>query len=485
MVRYIFILRLILILLAWLHDFPSAVAGQGAASDSKIEMDTSGAPDWHGLRVLDLETAQRIALAENPSLKAAEARIRQAQARVQQAFSEYWPRLDALASSRRVEFSESASRVSARSAGASNFANGTGNPEDFYSAELKFSWLLFDGFEREFTFARERFGEMDSREVREDARRLLLSRVAEGYYSALLARENIAISEADMAFNQRQAKDAKARRRVGTGSLSDVLNFEVQVNSAKTQLLRAKREYEVALYGLATLLGIPEAAFPRSLELAPLEPETPTELAAPAPDVLIPYAHGHRPDLRQLDYFLRQAESEVGIARAQFFPTINLFASVDGERANSARLAQDDFGNSIGLELSYNIFAGGLNRARLGEAKSRQFEADKNLEDERIRVGGEVRRAIAELQLAQEELVLQRKNAVLVRQNRDLVEKEYAAGQASLVRLNEAQRDLTTAQSRLALALVSLRLAWENVEAATARNLIPYADSHSQGGVSE
>jgi outer membrane protein TolC len=40
-------------------------------------------------------------------------------------------------------------------------------------------------------------------------------------------------------------------------------------------------------------------------------------------------------------------------------------------------------------------------------------------------------------------------------------------GQGTLVRLTEAQRDLTTAQSRLALALVSLRMAWENLKTAT------------------
>jgi outer membrane protein TolC len=63
--------------------------------------------------------------------------------------------------------------------------------------------------------------------------------------------------------------------------------------------------------------------------------------------------------------------------------------------------------------------------------------------------------------------MLQRVNADLVRENRDLVEKEYLAGQGSLVRLNEAQRDLSTAQSRLALALVSLRQAWYGLQSET------------------
>jgi hypothetical protein len=44
------------------------------------------------------------------------------------------------------------------------------------------------------------------------------------------------------------------------------------------------------------------------------------------------------------------------------------------------------------------------------------------------------------------------------------------------VRLNEAQRDLITAQSRLASALVSLRQGWQNLEAITSEILVPFED---------
>ena len=71
------------------------------------------------------------------------------------------------------------------------------------------------------------------------------------------------------------------------------------------------------------------------------------------------------------------------------------------------------------------------------------------------------------LEGAQKQLWLQRANAVLVEKNRDLVEKEYRAGSTSLVRLNEAQRDLVSAQGQLALARISLRQAWYDLWTAT------------------
>ena len=58
-------------------------------------------------------------------------------------------------------------------------------------------------------------------------------------------------------------------------------------------------------------------------------------------------------------------------------------------------------------------------------------------------------------------------NPILLKENRDLVEKEYRAGQVSLVRLNEAQRELTSAQTRTASALVALRQSWYSLMSET------------------
>ena len=91
-----------------------------------------------------------------------------------------------------------------------------------------------------------------------------------------------------------------------------------------------------------------------------------------------------------------------------------------------------------------------------------------------MRVASEVREAIANVETAQRELLLQRNNAELVKRNRDLVDKEFNAGQASLVRLNEAQRDLNQATSQLALARVGLRQTWKNLDVATGRILLPF-----------
>ncbi|BBO70484.1 RND transporter [Desulfosarcina alkanivorans] len=435
--------------------------------------------DWAAMSVLDLDDAVAIAMAGNPGLDAAAARVRQAKAQVDQARSTYWPRLDANASGARVELSGNSYRQNLASARLLNPSATIADPEEYYNADLTASWTLFDGFERKFSNAAARYGEQSSTAALNDARRLLISAVALSFFSAQLALENIAIARADEAFNQRQLDDAEARQRVGTGSFSDVLNFQVRKNQAKTTRINQEYQYEIALYGLAALMGLPESRLPAHVQLAHLSPETADELAAPTVDPLILGAMKHRPDIQQVQWQIKQVEAQVKIARSDFYPTVFVTGSLDGERTGNPDLGRDDFGNRVQVGLSYNLFSGGFTRARVREVRQQRIELDKRLEELILSATSDIRSSAALVTTAQVQVALQRENVDLVQLTRDLVEKEYNAGQGSLVRLNEAQRDLTTAQSNLALALVGLRQAWVELETRSGTLLATYGISET------
>ncbi|MCD4721670.1 MAG: TolC family protein [Desulfobacula sp.] len=430
--------------------------------------------DMYIIKEPDLKIAGKLAFVGNLSLAAGLARVRPAKQRVLQASSAYWPRIDARTTVSRVSLSDNDYQTNLTNARFFNPNAAIDDPEEYYKGELTATWVLFNGFEGKFSTAAARYGEGRSKSAQKNLKRLLLSSVAGAYFAAQLALENIAIAKADEVFNQQQLMEAKARRRVGSGSLSDELNFKVRVNSAKAKRINAEKAYEVAMFGLAAILGVPGAVFPANLELAKLEHETPEELFSPVLEPHITYAQSHRPDVLQKEFSLKQTISEIKIARAKFFPTVSLLATMEGNRAGNGSFENEDFGHTVALVFEYNFFAGGANRAKLREAKAKQVEVNKAMEDVRLKISSQVRASLAKLNSARKELVLQRSNADLVRQNRNLVEKEYAAGLGSLVRLNEAQRDFTAAQSRL--ALVSLRHALYNLETDTGRILISFAD---------
>jgi outer membrane protein len=430
-------------------------------------------PDIQNLTILDLETAQRIALEKNPSIAAARERVVQAKERISQAKSAYWPRIDGSWAISRVELSKTAEKNPFSDPDRSTFF--TDSPQDYYNADLIASWTLFDGFERKFNISGAKFQHKETMAAQQDAHRLLLSAVSQAYFSALFARENVHIAEADQAFNQKQLEDAQARQRIGIGSLSDVLNFQVQINTARSRVINAQESYRIALHVLTAILGQRDDFFNTRIKPADLSRETPEELISPDPESLLDAAESHRPDLFQAKFSVYRSEQQIGTAKAGFYPTVQISGKLNGERTDNGRLSQDDFGNVVALSVQYNFFSGGLHRARLNEAISGKKEAENNFEDILINIRADVREALAKLDSARELLELQRSNADLVRHNRDLVEKEYAAGQTSLVRLNEAQRDLINAQSRLALALVSLKQAWQDLKTATGEILVPFS----------
>ena len=470
----------ILPMLCWSIVLPSAgFAQEATVSETSVELHPVGAAavDWAAMSTLDLDTVVEIALADNPGIEAAAARVRQAKAQVDQARSTYWPRLDANASGARVTLAENTYEQNLAAARLLSPAASSDDPQEYYNADLTASWTLFDGFERKFSNASARYGEQSSTAALNDARRLLISAVAFSYFSAQLALENISIARADEEFNQRQLADAEARQRVGTGALSDVLNFQVRKNQAKTTLINQEYQLEIALYGLAALLGLPDSRLPDHVSLARLSPETDPELSSPPVDELIADAMDRRPDIQQAQWSIKQTEAQVKIAQSDYYPSVVLAGSLDGERLDDPGFGQNDVGNRVQVGLSYNLFAGGFTRAKVREVRHRRVELEKRLEELVLSVTSDIRSSVALVMTAQTQVALQRENVDLVQRTRDLVEKEYNAGQGSLVRLNEAQKDLTTAQSNLALALVGLRQAWVELETRTGNVLVTHGNA--------
>lgn len=436
-------------------------------------LSTSGAMaasrELENVTTLDLDTAQRIALADNPSLAAAHERVEQALQQMEQARALYFPRVDLDGAAGWTRLSENSALSQSRQDPLQPDRN-----QERYGVSLGASWVVFDGFSRKFTNLAAEYGYKGSEFAKRDGQRLLLQLVAESYYNAHLFLYNKQIAEADIAFNKQQLEDAQVRYEQGAGPLSNVLNFEVQINRAKTELLIDNRDYRVALYGLAVLLGSEEARLPESVGLKPLEMIEPSDYYSERVADSLSLSSKYRPDLKQLQARLEQREADIGRARSAYYPTIGLNGSVNGERSEDIYLEEDDFGAAVGMSLSYNLYRGGGDESRIVEARAAKREAIRLYQDQKNQVNKEVRQAYANLELAQEQLDLQRMTTDLVKQTRDLVKDGYDAGQESLVRLNEAQRDLVRTQSNLALALVGLYRFRYNLLTVTGESLSPY-----------
>ncbi len=425
-------------------------------------------PDINSIKTLDLETAQQIALADNPGLMASTERIEQASQQLQQARASYYPTLG-------IEGAAAYNRLSKNYDDLQSLLYGFNVDRDQkqYQLSLVANWLVFDGFARKYNTLVARYGGHESELARRDAQRLLLQSVAETFFSAQLALYNITIAEANMDFNHQQLEEAQFKYDNGAGSLSEVLNFQIQINRAKTSLLSSKRDYQISLQSLSVLLGRSQA-LPAELQLAKLEMISEKDFYQFNTEELIKTANHYRPDINQSELNVQSAEAAIGAKESSYYPTVAVSGSVDGSRYDDPGFEGDDVGSTLALSMQYNLYRGGGDKAQILSAKAAKREASRVLEMQKIQLSGEIRQAYENLKLAQHQLLLQQSTTDLVIQTRDLVKTGYNAGQESLVRFNEVQKDVVATQSNLALALVSLYRYRYNLKTATGENLLQF-----------
>lgn len=408
--------------------------------------------------VLDVEKAVEIALSKNPGLENAFMRVEAARARLAASKSSFLPGLDG-----RIGYSNTFEVPQQRG------VPGINQETELHSIGLRATWLLFDGLSREYRVKAASLGVEESRAWHDDARRLLKQAVEGALFDALGAIEGVRIAEADLAFQKELLEETTKRYNAGARSLSERLNFEVRVQTALTSLVQARSRLQILKVILAELLDLKGGSFPASVTLAALNDENAVELAAPEPQALVKEGLEHRPDLGASRAAVARTEAEVGVADGSWWPNLALVGEIGRMRFGNAHYRSQDTGSSISLDATWNLFSGGASLAGHREALADQRAAESALAETRNRIISEVLQAVEAVVTAQKQMTAQQEKLRLTRQTRDLVRKEYDAGHATLVRLNEAQRDYVISEAELASERVNLRIAWSRVRAATGR----------------
>ncbi|HUU81965.1 MAG TPA: TolC family protein [Phycisphaerae bacterium] len=464
----------------WKHHYEADLAAEAA-----------DAAPWPGL--LTLEQARAIALRANPDIHAARARIDQALARIGEARASYFPavtlghsstqtfqtpssqnRFDipstqtpftGLTDLQNFDLSTLLQVLSSPLFGAQSYGS-VGESFSEHSSTLSTTWTLFDGFSREASVLAAKYAHRAFQMSLADAQRLLSQAVEAAYYQAQLGREQLRIARADEGFSEEQLEVAQKRLEAGKASQADVLNFEVRLRAAQANVVASIGLLNSARTVLAELMGIDDARLPEHTELSPLAEESAEELTSPDADEWVERALASRPDLSQKEYELKAKTEEVQAAKGQFSPSLSLSGSYGFDRLSNMRYRKNDQASAGALEFRWQLFTGGFRTSRVRFVEAKRWESAAQLRRLRQKVASDVRQAAIALIDTQEQVRLQRLNLVSATENRRIVKAEYGAGKASLVRLNQAQRDLVETDAALAQARIRLRQAWSDLRAA-------------------
>ena len=396
--------------------------------------------------------ALRLAGENSPTVVIAARRIARAEARLREARSLAYPTVDARANY--VRFVEAATfrgRTDQNVAGMDTRARFfTDRGSDVYSAGVDVNYPLFDGgaayFSREAASA-----DLDaSKYDREAVLNELELRVSAAYLDILLSegRERIAVQALD--FTREQVRQARAREEVGEGLQVDRLRFETRASEQQLALnrVRANRGIEIAV--LSELLGVPvseDGEFP--------DPEA--GLALPEGD-LVARALDGRPEMRALRSRVEATVNDLKKEKSTWWPSVGLFASYGFISLDDLKLSSEEEELTVGGGMAWNLFQGGGTVARTAALRSEVDELVARQRELSLQIEREVRAAEIDLGVARENLAVTQETVTLAQEVLERISAQYAAGEAQVIDVNDAELQRTRAQSALLQSRVNVLL---------------------------
>ncbi|HMK87611.1 MAG TPA: efflux transporter outer membrane subunit [Steroidobacteraceae bacterium] len=295
----------------------------------------------------------------------------------------------------------------------------------------------------------------------ENTRLTLQAELAVDYY-ALRAQDSLIELLAGTVDAYRAALDfVRAQFETGVGTDEAVAQAEVQLESAEVQatsLRLARAQYE---HAIAVLVGQPASAF--SLPPLPLAAAPPPVIPSRVPGELLE----RRPDIAAEERLVAQANAQIGIARAAYFPTLTLSASAGFESSALAQwLKWPSRVWAVGPTLAETLFDAGLRRATVAQYRAAYEQTVANYRQTVLGAFQQVEDNLAALRILSTEVTQQDEAVRSSRRNLTIATDRYTLGLDPYLNVTSAQSALLgNQQSAVNLRLQQLTASVQLIEA--------------------
>lgn len=295
----------------------------------------------------------------NPDLTVARARVRLAAAQTNAAHANTLPGIDAKASAQDTLFTR---RSFIPPPYAGNFWWSNDAAIDFH-----YALDLWGGDTAALESAKATT--LASTAAEQAARLSLQSNIVQAYAQLALQYERRSVLGEDLKNRQQLLDIARQRLRAGIGTELEVAQAQTGVPVAQAEIDAVDQQIEVLHHQLAALSGqSPDAG----------DALTPPQLKVPQGSLLPSHLPAEliarRPDVAARRWQLEAAAQTIKVAKARFYPNIDLVAAVGLQSLGFHRFLSDDaLAANVGPAISLPIFDGGKLRANL-EARSAQYD---------------------------------------------------------------------------------------------------------------
>ena len=306
--------------------------------------------------------------------------------------------------------------------------------------------------------------QMDALSVEESVNDIRIA-IVQAYMQCLYAADAVRINRSTAEASKAQRDRAEEMLRAGSISRVDFAQLQSQYSSDEYQVVVASSTLDNYKLQLKQLLELDIME-----EMNPAVPGVKEEnvlKALPSKDEVYATALKVMPQIRRGELGVEAAKLEEKSARAGFYPSISLSASIGtGHMSNndfeSGSQIWNRFNENIGLTLSIPIFSNRKNRTAVNKAKiavDNSYLEWTSLQKELLR---DVESAYLDATSAQAQYLSAREKEKYARESYELTSEQFRVGVKNTVELITAQNEYSAAQQQVLqakyLTLLSIEL---------------------------
>jgi len=389
--------------------------------------------------ILNLQRCIEIALKKHPDIIASTNNVNAYASKVGQSRADYYPQINLYSGYSRI------SPVTS--------ANGS---YDNYSTGININQIIYD-FGK--TSAQVNIQNLNLNAVRTDLESIsdrIIFNVKQKYFALLKSKRNKQVAEETVRQYQQHLEQAKGFFEVGVKPKFDVTKAEVDLGTARLNLIISENALKSAKASLDNAIGTPEAPEYFIEDNLQMEKYTITF------DEAISNAYKNRPELKSIISRKEAAAGTVELARKGFYPVLTGNASYNWSGENFPL----DNGWNAGITLSFPLFSGFSTKYQIEEAKANLNVQEANEESLRQSILLEVQQAYLNFKEAEERIPVAELNVKQAQENFEIADGRYAAGVGNPIEVTDASVALTNAKTAYIQALYDYKIAIASLEKA-------------------
>ncbi|MBT08342.1 MAG: hypothetical protein CMQ27_03310 [Gammaproteobacteria bacterium] len=399
-----------------------------------------------------LEEAVRITLKTNPDIQASAYSVKAAEQLKNQVRGSLLPSVDFIFSGGHEESNNTTTRALGED----------GLDMTRVERSLKITQLLFDG-----NSTRNLFRQQEA--LVESALARLLStqetttlRAIQVYLEVLRRDEIVRLSEENLGYHDDTLEKINERFESGVGTKVDVIQTRGRQAQSKSNVLLAKRDKQDGRAQFFRVVG----EYPNGLIRPNAIPPAPKTL-----EEAISVALSNNPNIKAIEAEVQAAVSGRKQARGVFYPRFDLELGATRNDDTDGSVGPNDDETAV-VRMTYNLFRGGADRARLNEAEAQEFAVRENLRSARRAIEEDTTVVWNELQDIAVRLEYLEAHVKSTKEVLSVYREQLTLGKRTLLDLLDIQNELLRAQIVLVSGQYAEAFARYRVLASTG-NLLP------------